>query len=213
MPIKENLSGSRFGNLTVLEFSHFDKHKSSHWRCLCDCGFVKTCNRMHLVRGEVTSCGRGNQCPVERVVNFLAKVAYAPSGCWEWTASREEFGYGQFSLKKGRSINAHYASYTMFIGPVPKGLFVLHSCDNPPCVCPAHLFLGTQGDNMADKVKKHRQAQNERHGMVKLSNDQVLEIRDRAAKGEVKAHLAKEFSVSATHISRIVQQATRKFTS
>lgn len=75
--------------------------------------------------------------------------------CWEWLASRTLKGYGHFKIK-GRTVRAHRYSYTLVKGPIPKDLWVLHKCDNPSCVNPNHLFLGTHGDNMKDMFDKGR---------------------------------------------------------
>lgn len=194
----------RFGHLTVLSFAGINRHGSSLWNCRCDCGAVKPVNRIHLVTGAATYCGKNNACPVIRLERFLEKVRFAENGCWIWTACSSHFGYGQFSLCGGRCIRAHIASYKIFIGPVPPGAFVLHSCDNPACVCPTHLFLGSQSDNMADKTSKERQARGGTHGMARLNEQLVLEIRTKFSAGITKAALAREYGISRNHAGRIV---------
>ena len=76
--------------------------------------------------------------------------------CWVWTAGVSRFGYGELAIGGGKKIRAHRFAWVLSHGPVPNGLFVLHRCDNPPCVNPEHLWLGTRVDNIADMVAKGR---------------------------------------------------------
>lgn len=86
---------------------------------------------------------------------LLARCIKNKNGCWEWTLSRAQ-GYGKFMNKQRKRVMAHRESYKAFIGEIPKGLLVCHSCDNRLCINPDHLFLGTYKDNMDDMVKKGR---------------------------------------------------------
>jgi len=95
---------------------------------------------------------------------------------------------------------AHHTGYELAYGPVPPGMRVLHACDNPPCQRPAHLFAGTQGENVLDMVRKGRnrvRAWGEQHGHAKLTEADVREIRRRRAEGETYRSLAAAFRVNS----------------
>lgn len=85
---------------------------------------------------------------------FWAKVRKS-DGCWPWIKSRQPYGYGRFNYQ-GKQVQAHRVAWILTNGPIPDDLCVLHSCDNPPCCNPDHLFLGTKGDNNRDCIRKGR---------------------------------------------------------
>lgn len=127
---------------------------------------------------------------------FWAKVNKldGDNACWEWTRATANFGYGAFMVHTGRLEKAHRYSYEMAHGPIPKGACVLHKCDNPKCVRPDHLWLGTRADNNDDMAKK------ERHGRNKLTPEQVREARRAYAAKEEKCSvrsLANRFGVTS----------------
>lgn len=126
------------------------------------------------------------------------------TGCHVWTGAKTETGYGRIWYD-GKVVRLHRLAYERHTGTkIPKGKCVLHDCDSPPCVNPAHLFLGTQQDNIQDCVRKGRlkivHHKGEKHIGSKLTNEQVVEIR---ARTESQRKLAKEYGVSFQTISRI----------
>lgn len=106
---------------------------------------------------------------------FWAKVM-AVGECWVWTGHRDLKGYGKLTVA-GRPTRAHRHSWEIANGPVPPGLVVCHRCDNPSCVRPGHLFLGTHSDNVADRDQKRRQARGERSGRARMGPADVLACR------------------------------------
>jgi len=106
-------------------------------------------------------------------------VVITSTGCMEWTGWRTEDGYGRIGSGNKKKY-MHRISYELTFGSIPDGLWVLHRCDNPPCLNPNHFFLGTLKDNFQDMYRKGRQRgpQGEKHNKCKLTAEQVLKIRD-----------------------------------
>lgn len=139
----------------------------------------------------------------ERFIRKVKKTDY----CWLWTGYLKPNGYGQF--RGSKSMLAHRSSYFIFIGDIPENMNVLHMCDNPPCVNPAHLFLGTQKDNMRDMHSKNRNGVTSHHGenhpLSKLTLKIVKRIRDVRKKfGYSYNKIAKDYGVNPSTIRRII---------
>ena len=130
--------------------------------------------------------------------------------CWLWRKSRDRQGYGQFGVITSRYKLAHRVAWELTYGPIPKGSKVLHRCDNPPCVRPDHLFLGSQADNVHDMIAKGRQhdLKGEEHPLARLTEDDVHAIRAMHANGARTTELATRFHVQRGAISKIVHGRT-----
>ena len=133
---------------------------------------------------------------------FWAKVdRRGDAECWEWTACRAPSGYGRIGIGQQRDTDyAHRVSWRLHFGEIPDGLYVCHRCDNPPCVNPAHLFLGTHAENMRDAQVKGRVRNNPRrgesNGWAKLTDATVRDARRLWASGTSMRSLAKRYGVT-----------------
>lgn len=138
---------------------------------------------------------------------FWSKVEMIPfHTCWEWIgAGRTGLGYGRIGGggADGKLLQAHRVSYEIHNGQIPKGFEVCHSCDNPSCVNPHHLFIGPHIDNAKDMVNKNRQAKGSANGFSKLTEQEVIKIRKLLSNGAKQYDLANQFGISQTHISEI----------
>jgi len=144
----------------------------------------------------------------ERFWRFVKKT----DTCWEWIGRKNRFGYGLIG-NRYKDVKAHRISYKIYIGKIPEGMLVIHSCDNPSCVNPEHLRLGTQKENIRDMVKKKRHSFGEKNGQAKLTNAEVRKIRFLFRTNNYYGYqriLAKRFSISPTTICEIVHNKKHK---
>lgn len=133
------------------------------------------------------------------------------SACWVWMGARNARGYGHFKLRKRVQV-AHRVAWVISHGSISDGLVVCHKCDTPSCVNPDHLFIGTQADNVRDMVSKKRgvNLSGERHWNAKLSDLQVVEIRERYAQGDTTyQELAHEYQVTSEEIGKVIRLKSR----
>jgi len=149
---------------------------------------------------------------------FTEKYKVCPdTGCWLWTASFGSMGYGQILNDKNKIEGAHRVAYALYHGEIGNN-FVLHKCDNKPCVNPDHLFLGTQDDNVKDMDAKGRRRSNtpkgSKHINSKLTEDEVREIRSKyVPRIYTLQDLADEYGTAKRNIYLIItKQAWRHVT-
>lgn len=147
---------------------------------------------------------------------FWKKFDRPKKGCWEWKGSTGSAGYGRISFGHGETnyrtnYTAHRLSWMLFFGPIPDGICVLHRCDNPKCVRPDHLFLGTHTDNMKDRDRKNRTQQGEKHYRAKLTEEDVILIINMYHDGAYTlTELSKHFNITKEAIRQIVNNITWK---
>ena len=153
------------------------------------------------------------------VQRFWTKVQRG-EGCWEWTASRTKFGYGILGIRRiARSPRkAHRMSWEIAHGPIPGNFHVLHRCDNPPCVRPDHLYLGTNADNVRDRMERNPVIHNwttdrtrlgSAHPRAKVTEEQVLEMRRRytpQSQTDGSSALAREFGLAQASVWAIISR-------
>src|SRR5689334_20332193 len=140
------------------------------------------------------------------VDRFWSKVdKRGPDECWLWKASCQPSGYGQINVAHNIQ-TAHRLSWEIANGPIPNGMCVLHRCDVRSCVNPQHLFLGTHADNVVDKVSKDRHQYGERSPLAKLTEADVIAIRNAPRYPGFGIDLARRYGISPQNVCNIRHQ-------
>jgi hypothetical protein len=149
----------------------------------------------------------------ENILSFKSRASNG--GCVEWTGHKVSGGYGVMGLHGRRTVLVHRVAYALKYGPIPDGMFVLHRCDNRLCINPDHLFIGTKGDNNADRDSKGRTARGEVVARSKrgssnphsrLTEELVIAIRAMAARGMKQSEIAKAMKIDQGHVSAIIHR-------
>lgn len=190
--------------------------------CQCGCGqrtslIPQSSSSRGYVRGQhyryiVGHNNRGNKRPLTE--RFWEKVNIREKDeCWHWNASLRSTGYGQFQMND-TMYKSHRVAWELTNGPIPKGMFVCHTCDQRTCCNPSHLFLGSPKDNIMDMIAKGRKGipdfLGSKNPAAKLTEKDILRIRKRSQQGEKGVTLAKDYNVTPTQICAIVRHRSWK---
>lgn len=200
--IKENTEMSKICEWCGKEFFKPEDHLIGRWEKRRFCG--KACSTRNV---WATSGYRRESVPIED--RFWPKVDKSKNGCWEWIGSKDGKGYGTLSRGKNKSPEkAHRLSWKIHFGKIKKELEVCHACDNPSCVNPSHLMLGTRMANIVDAMKKGRMPTGEGVVASKLKSSQVSEIISLHNNGARSCDSAEMFGVSRSTIADIIYGRT-----
>lgn len=198
----KDLSGQRFGKLVATKCTGKKaKCKNLVWECKCDCGNEIEVPTNRLREAGTQSCGCIRRyASLQDAVN---KNTDWNGECLEWTGTINKYGYGQLKYK-GKQITAHRAAYKLYNGETPKSFVIRHLCHNRRCVRKEHLAIGTYKDNSQDSVKAGRNNRGVDVNTAKLSESDVLEIRE-MCKNRIltQKKIAEKYGVHTTTIENI----------
>lgn len=182
-------------------------HRMLETKCQI-CGVVFKAESRRLLHGDARFCSRKCHGISRGKLDVrVAKYSSSPdeNGCINWTGQIGKHGYGVISSgkKPHKPLRAHRVAWELAYGTIPKGLLVCHRCDNKRCVNINHLFLGSHQDNMTDMVKKGRNTRGSSQHLAKLTEEDVIKIRQMSWEGKQYTEIAKIFGVSPPTVRRI----------
>jgi hypothetical protein len=208
-----DLTGQKFYRWTVIskaEKPESAKQTGNFWHCLCECGTHRVVYGTTVKNGESKSCGclKSEKSSIAMKAmrlqqsgtleqRFFSRFAKLENGCWQWRSHTDKDGYGVLP-GDSKNTRAHRLSYEIHNGPIPNEMVVCHKCDNPGCVNPNHLFVGTIKDNAQDALKKSRHYVGEKNGRSKLTEENVKEILHSSLNGQ---QLADKFGVTRSTVN------------
>lgn len=209
------MTGLKFNRWTVLSEAikpEQAKQTGKFWNCICECGTTQVVYGSTIRSGGSKSCGclKAEKSSIAMKTmrirqagtlhdRFFSRFVKLDNGCWQWRAHTDKDGYGVLPGDR-KNTRAHRLSYEIHKGSIPDGLIVCHHCDNPGCVNPAHLFIGTTKDNAQDALRKKRNYVGEKNGRSKLTEQNVKEILNSCLNGQ---QLADKFGVSRSTINNV----------
>ena len=178
------------------------------------CGKGFTGNRKGVIYCSI-SCANSNTASyaLENPKEFFLKHVLIPTDqerdCWLWQGTKDAYGYGRLPTQKQKNARAHRVAFALFYGQIPKGMHILHSCDNPPCVSPHHLRTGNPSDNARDRVEHGRQSRGDAHPYSVLTEEKVKNILHAFHVSHIKQRtLAIEYNVHPVTIHDVVHRKT-----
>ncbi|RPI85131.1 MAG: hypothetical protein EHM34_00045 [Nitrosopumilales archaeon] len=211
MKLQKKYVGKIFGKLTII-----DQIPGKKSICKCECGNTKIIATSNLRLGNIFSCGclrsiNRENYDQDMKNKLLSRIDIKDNGCWEWKGAKHRQGYGNIGYKRKVCL-AHRISWKLFRGDLRDDILVLHKCDNPPCINPDHLFLGSDRDNVLDSISKGRfyRAKGKDHYFSRFSNEQIKEIRKLSESGITYDKIAKLFDSHKATICHIVKRKSWK---
>lgn len=173
-------------------------------------GYCPMHYKRYLRHGDatlITRLPRGSS--LEAALCFSGWRVSQSTGCWNFAGHTNGDGYGAVTKDRAPYL-AHRAAYEVWVGPIPDGHVIRHTCDNRPCINPAHLLTGLPVDNTQDAVDRERTANGERHGMHKLTDDEVNSMRREYARGGVTQRaLARRYGCSQAQVNNVLLRKQR----
>lgn len=205
----QDLTGKTFDRLTVIGYAGL-KNKNRFWLCRCSCGNIRVTAASSLTeaaaKGYGISCGCIRRDKADPDLLFWMRTKKV-GDCIEWQGARTRQGYGQVTIGRAH-LRSHRYAYEQCVGPIGD-LMVCHKCDNPACVRPEHLFLGTAKDNVRDMVSKDRHLFGEKGNGAKLTETQAKEIIHRRIVFNISAkEIAAEYKLDEATVRSIVRGST-----